>query len=108
MAMNRDPHFFSGRRIHEQPVSPFAGVGLLATPDALIQVKASFDVIIPDFELIVDAPGGETTVECRRGCDLAWVERGVNPSSRPVPTFKFACGSQDRCSSFRIGGWMKR
>jgi hypothetical protein len=62
----------------------------------------------PDFELIVNAPVGETTVECRRGCDLAWVERGVNPASKPMPTFKFNCGGQERCSSFRIGGWVAR
>jgi len=24
----------------------------------------------PDFELVVTAPGGETSVECVRGCDL--------------------------------------
>jgi hypothetical protein len=34
----------------------------------------------PDFALIVNAPGGETTVECVRGCKLAWVERGLNPN----------------------------
>lgn len=60
----------------------------------------------PSFELVVTAPGGETTIECRRGCELAWVERGLNPNSRPMPTFTFSC-SAGRCSSHRVGGWLK-
>jgi hypothetical protein len=63
----------------------------------------------PNFEFIVNAPAGETTVQCVRGCDLAWVERGVNPASKPQPSFSFACGGTvDRCSSARVGGWIKR
>src|SRR5688572_17842498 len=60
----------------------------------------------PDFEIVVNAPAGETTVECKRGCSLAWVERGVNPNSTPMSTFKFSC-SGERCSSARVGGWLK-
>ena len=60
----------------------------------------------PDFEL---APAGHTSVECRRGCELAWVERGLNPSAKPQPTLTFNCGgTTDRCSSYKIGGWVKR
>jgi hypothetical protein len=62
----------------------------------------------PDFELIVNAPAGETNVECRRGCELAWVERGVNSQATPKSTFTFKCSGQERCSSFRIGGWLKQ
>ena len=60
---------------------------------------------MPDFELIVDAPGGATTIRCVRGCRLAWVERGVNPNSEPVESFDFAC-SGARCSSAKVGGWL--
>ena len=35
----------------------------------------------PDFELVVTAPAGETKVECRRGCGLVWVERGLAPAA---------------------------
>jgi hypothetical protein len=61
----------------------------------------------PDFELIVRAPVGETTVECSRGCKLAWVERGVNPRSKPTATFTFACSGETvgHCGSGKIGGW---
>jgi hypothetical protein len=61
----------------------------------------------PDFELIVNSPGGETTVACSRGCGLAWVERGINPTAKPMPTFKYACSGAERCSSYEIGGWIK-
>ena len=59
----------------------------------------------PDFELIVNAPAGETTVECR-GCELVWSERGVNPAAKPLRTFMFKCTG--RCSSGEIAGWIKR
>lgn len=61
----------------------------------------------PDFELIVDAPGGETTIQCVKGCTLAWVERGVNPNAAPIPTFTYRCTGSDRCSSARVGGWLE-
>lgn len=62
----------------------------------------------PDFELIVDAPPGHTSVQCARGCKLMWVERGVNPYDNPQTRFSFACqGLVQRCSSARIGGWLK-
>jgi hypothetical protein len=62
----------------------------------------------PDFELVVDAPVGQTSVECRRGCTLAWVERGV-PDGGSQTTFTFRCGGAgaERCSSYAIGGWVK-
>lgn len=65
----------------------------------------------PDFELIVNSPKGETTVECRRGCKLAWVERGDPASKTPAPTFTYGCNGGDaaqRCSSARIGGWVTK
>jgi hypothetical protein len=62
----------------------------------------------PDFELVVDAPVGATSVECVRGCDLAFVERGLNPNSKAMPTFKFNCKGVERCSSYKIGGWIRR
>jgi hypothetical protein len=43
----------------------------------------------PQFELIVRAPAGETTIECTRGCELAWVERGLNPKAKPSSSFTF-------------------
>jgi hypothetical protein len=65
----------------------------------------------PDFEFVIDAPAGQTSVRCVRGCSIMWVERGVNPNGRPQETFEFACtGSHvgPRCSSARVGGWLTR
>ena len=62
----------------------------------------------PDFELVVNAPEGKTTIECVRGCTLMWVERGINENSRPQPSFWFSCtgNAVQRCSSARVGGWI--
>ena len=66
----------------------------------------------PDFELIVDSPTGETSVTCVRGCGMAWVERGFdpNPETKLISTFTFKCSNSLglRCSSGKIGGWIKR
>jgi hypothetical protein len=66
----------------------------------------------PDFELIVDSPTGETSVTCVRGCEMAWVERGFDPDPaiKLIPTFTFKCSNSLglRCSSGKIGGWIKR
>jgi hypothetical protein len=61
----------------------------------------------PDFELVVTAPSGTTDVECVRGCGLLWAERSVS-SSTPQQKFTFGCSNTERCSSARIGGWVKR
>jgi hypothetical protein len=72
-------------------------------------VAAKAQSAAPDFEIVVSAPAGETTIECKRGCDLAWVERGVNPNAIPSPAFTFSCSgaSVQRCSSATVGGWLK-
>ena len=62
----------------------------------------------PAFELVVNAPEGETTIECVKGCELAWVARGVNPNDTPKPKFNYRCEGARRCSSGRVGGWLTR
>ena len=62
-----------------------------------------------DFELVVKSPSGETTVECRRGCNLVWTERGARPGQEPKTTFTYMCTSATgQCGSGRIGGWITR
>jgi hypothetical protein len=58
----------------------------------------------PDFELLVSAPSGATTIECVRGCELVWVER-FSPDAERQDEFSYSC-SGERCSSGRIGGWV--
>jgi hypothetical protein len=82
----------------------------LATVSALIAlgwVAGRAQSSAPDFELVVDAPAGETTIQCVRGCRLSWVERGVNLNAQTMETFSFKCNSPSgRCSSHRVGGWL--
>ncbi len=65
----------------------------------------------PDFELLINAPSGETRIECVRGCSLSWVERGLNSTATASSRFTYACGGDrggDRCSSGRVGGWINK
>jgi hypothetical protein len=64
----------------------------------------------PDFELVVNAPAGETTISCKRGCNLAWIARGVPKEGGTLREFRFSCGGKDttRCSSYEVGGWVAR
>jgi len=63
----------------------------------------------PDFELMVDAPGGETTVQCVRGCNLQFHMDAGNSRNTPGPTFSFNCpGGASRCSSRTINGYLQR
>jgi hypothetical protein len=65
----------------------------------------------PDFVLVVDAPAGTTNIQCRRGCALAWVERGDPATAGRQQTFTFSCGGASadaRCSSYQVGGWLTR
>jgi hypothetical protein len=77
--------------------------GLMATGYLVGRAQPS----APTFELVVEAPGGQTTVRCVKGCTLAWVERGLNPRSKSLPQFEFSCSGSARCSSARIGGWVE-
>jgi hypothetical protein len=62
----------------------------------------------PDFEIVVNAPVGETTITCKRGCNLAWVERGIPDNVVKKDEFRFRCGGGgvERCSSATVGGWV--
>jgi hypothetical protein len=67
---------------------------------------------LPDFEIVIDAPMGDTTIECVRGCQgLAWIERMV-PGTVAKPSekvFTYGCRNPGnaRCPSGRIGGWVQ-
>jgi hypothetical protein len=62
----------------------------------------------PDFELVVDAPAGATTITCLRGCRLMWIERGIPSNSTTMQSFQFSCRGNgvERCSSSKVGGWV--
>jgi hypothetical protein len=54
---------------------------------------------------MVKAPAGETRIECVRGCEPMWVERGLNPNDTRRASFSFGC-SAERRSSGTVGGWI--
>jgi hypothetical protein len=72
----------------------------------------------PDFVIEVETKGGalrETVVRCVQGCGLAFIERGLNPHSTPMPQFTFSCNHEpatmpppEKCTSLRYGGWLRR
>jgi hypothetical protein len=64
----------------------------------------------PDFEIRIDAPEGQTILQCVRGCQLAWIERMVPEAVKPTDApFTYACSNSQtgRCASGRVGGWIK-
>ena len=64
---------------------------------------------VPNFELRIDAPEGQTNIECVRGCQLAWIERMAPGTVAPnKTTFTYSCSNSPdgRCGSGRIGGWI--
>jgi hypothetical protein len=63
----------------------------------------------PDFEITVNAPEGETVIECVRGCNLQWVSRGLIPGVTPQRNFSYKClnSPSGRCNSGRVGGWVQ-
>jgi hypothetical protein len=74
----------------------------------LVWVAGRAQTSAPTFEIVVDAPAGETTIQCVRGCELSWVERGMSPNAQAMPSFTFKCNSPSgRCSSHKVGGWVK-
>jgi hypothetical protein len=84
-------------------------VALLAVGWTTGRAQAPFPA--PDFEVVIHAPVGETVIECVRGCELFWVERGgPGPGAEPGPTFQFGCkgASVQQCGSGRIGGWITK
>lgn len=67
---------------------------------------------VPNFELQIDAPAGQTNVTCLRGCELAWIERmtpgSVDPGGQKTFTYRCSGGGPDqRCASGRVGGWIR-
>jgi hypothetical protein len=79
-------------------------LALLGTGWAVARAQTSE----PDFELRVDAPAGQTTITCVRGCKLKWVERGINPRAGVMSSFEYGCegATVQRCGSGKIGGWI--
>jgi hypothetical protein len=57
-----------------------------------------------DFEIHVDAPEGETTITCRRGCGLQFI-RYAPDKDAAEPSFYMRCGGAPRCRA-TVQGWV--
>jgi hypothetical protein len=61
--------------------------------------------VAPDFTLSVDAPGGETTVTCTKGCVLQGGRDYGNERAGYIVTYSYKCGG-GRCGA-TVNGWLK-
>jgi hypothetical protein len=59
----------------------------------------------PDFTLSLDAPGGETTVTCTKGCELQGGRDFGNERAGYMQKYWYRCGA-DRCTA-TVNGWLK-
>ena len=66
----------------------------------------------PDFEIVVTTTATsssiDTAVKCVRGCNLSWVQRGVNPRAKAISEFEFSCKGGNPCGSGTVGGWLQK
>ena len=58
-----------------------------------------------DFTLRIDAPMGETKIECVRGCALQFIREAPNPDTA-MPSFQYRC-TATRCGA-DVHGFLKR
>jgi hypothetical protein len=61
----------------------------------------------PEFMIQIDAPAGETSVECLSGCELVGARDVENPRAGRMKTYRYRCGgeSAQRCTG-RVAGWL--
>ena len=63
----------------------------------------------PEFMLAINAPVGETRVECVSGCKLMGARDLGNPNAGRLTVYTYGCSGRDvrRCGA-RIAGWLVR
>lgn len=63
----------------------------------------------PEFMLAIDAPVGETRVECVSGCKLMGARDLGNPNAGRLKVYRYGCRGRNvqRCGA-QIAGWLVR
>lgn len=63
----------------------------------------------PEFMLAINAPVGETRVECVSGCELMGARDLGNPNAGRLTVYDYGCKGRkvQRCEA-RIAGWLVR
>ena len=60
----------------------------------------------PEFMIAIDAPVGETRVECLSGCELIGARDLGNPNAGRLKVYGYGCNAR-RCKA-RVAGWLVR
>ena len=60
----------------------------------------------PEFMIAIDAPAGETRVECISGCSLMGARDLPNARASRMKVYSYGCSGRDaqRCGA-RVAGW---
>jgi len=63
----------------------------------------------PEFMIAIDAPVGETHVECVSGCRLIGARDVGNPNASQMRVYTYGCsgGNVQRCEA-KVAGWLVR
>ena len=63
----------------------------------------------PEFMIAIDAPVGETRVECVSGCELMGARDLGNPNAGRLKVYAYGCRGRNvrRCTA-QIAGWLVR
>ena len=63
----------------------------------------------PEFMLAIDAPAGQTRVECVSGCRLMGSRDLGNPNAGQMRVYTYGCsgGAVERCTA-QAAGWLVR
>jgi hypothetical protein len=63
---------------------------------------------VAEFELTVTAPGGQTVIECRKGCDFQYDVGNTANLPKPNTRFQFACTTQTCAATINGHGHVMR
>lgn len=63
----------------------------------------------PEFMMAIDAPAGETRVECISGCEMIGARDLGNPNAGRLKVYTYGCRGRNvqRCQA-QIAGWLVR
>ena len=61
----------------------------------------------PEFMIVIDAPVGETNVECMSGCRLMGARDLGNPNASRMRVYSYGCSGANvkRCEA-NVAGWL--
>lgn len=93
----------------EGPMSVMKGAFLAFVLVALGWVVGYSQRSEPEFMIAIDAPVGETRVECVSGCELIGGRDLPNPNAGRLKVYGYGCSGRNvrRCTA-QVAGWLVR